>query len=156
MSLSLFDDSMWSLSAPFFSHHPLSRRGQHPTAELSRFGATDVTEKDDGSLEFHVDAPGLAKEDFDIQVSPENVLTISGSRSTHASSEDSAEAEGAADGDKPTLRWSERSSSSFTRQFRLPQTAKVDEIKASAENGVLTLSVPGGAAKPQPRKIAIQ
>lgn len=37
-----------------------------------------ITECEDGSLQFKVDAPGLAKDDFKIEVSPDNVLTISG------------------------------------------------------------------------------
>ncbi|KAF9622710.1 hypothetical protein IFM89_032890 [Coptis chinensis] len=33
-------------------------------------------------------------------------------------------------------------SGSFLRRFRLPENAKVDEVKASMENGVLTVTVP--------------
>lgn len=35
-----------------------------------------------------------------------------------------------------------RSSGKFLRRFRLPQNAKMDEVKASMENGVLTVTVP--------------
>ncbi|KAF9624595.1 hypothetical protein IFM89_012017 [Coptis chinensis] len=35
-----------------------------------------------------------------------------------------------------------RKSGSFLRRFRLPENAKVDEVKASMENGVLTVTVP--------------
>ncbi|PON56518.1 Small heat shock protein HSP [Parasponia andersonii] len=36
----------------------------------------------------------------------------------------------------------ERSSGMFSRRFRLPEDAKVDEVRASMENGVLTVTVP--------------
>ncbi|KAH6769172.1 HSP20-like chaperones superfamily protein [Perilla frutescens var. frutescens] len=41
----------------------------------------------------------------------------------------------------------ERSSGQFLRRFRLPENAKMDEIKASMENGVLTVTVPKAEVK---------
>ena len=36
----------------------------------------------------------------------------------------------------------ERSSGRFLRRFRLPENAKVDQVKANMEHGVLTVTVP--------------
>nr|GMC63909.1 17.3 kDa class I heat shock protein-like [Ipomoea batatas] len=36
----------------------------------------------------------------------------------------------------------ERSSGKFVRRFRLPENAKVDQVKASMDDGVLTVTVP--------------
>jgi HSP20 family protein len=41
----------------------------------------------------------------------------------------------------------ERSSGKFMRRFRLPDNAKTEQIKASMENGVLTVTVPKEEAK---------
>nr|GME13549.1 18.5 kDa class I heat shock protein [Ipomoea batatas] len=49
----------------------------------------------------------------------------------------------------------ERSSGSFLRRFRLPENAKVDQIKAAMENGVLTVTVPKEEVK-KPETKAIQ
>ena len=43
---------------------------------------------------------------------------------------------------KDTWHRVERSSEKFLRRFRLPENAKMDQIKASMENGVLTVMVP--------------
>ncbi|ONK62125.1 uncharacterized protein A4U43_C07F610 [Asparagus officinalis] len=44
----------------------------------------------------------------------------------------------------------ERSSGSFVRRFGLPEGAKVDQVKAAMEDGVLTVTVPkvGGGRRP--------
>uniref|UniRef100_A0A803LCJ8 SHSP domain-containing protein n=1 Tax=Chenopodium quinoa TaxID=63459 RepID=A0A803LCJ8_CHEQI len=54
-------------------------------------------------------------------------------------------------------RWHrmERSSGKFVRRFRLPENAKMDEVKASMENGVLTVTVPKEEVK-KPEVKAIQ
>ncbi|WOL13557.1 class I heat shock protein-like [Canna indica] len=50
----------------------------------------------------------------------------------------------------------ERSSSKFLRMFRLPENAEVDEVKATMENGVLTVTVPKEEKKkPEVKSIEI-
>ncbi|KAJ6964258.1 Hsp20 family protein [Populus alba x Populus x berolinensis] len=49
---------------------------------------------------------------------------------------------------KLTFRGSrKRSSGKFLRRFRLPENAKMDQVKASMENGVLTVTIPKAEEK---------
>ena len=77
-----------------------------------------------------------------MEVDEGRVLQISGERKK----------EEAAEGD----RWhrAERTSGRFLRRFRLPENAKVDDVKASMENGVLTLTI-SKIPKPAPKTIEI-
>jgi HSP20 family protein len=84
---------------------------------------------------FKADVPGLKKEEVKVEVEDGNVLQISGERSKeHEEKND---------------RWHrvERSSGKFLRRFRLPENAQTEQIKASMENGVLTVTVPKEEAK---------
>ncbi|GAY37110.1 hypothetical protein CUMW_280350, partial [Citrus unshiu] len=50
----------------------------------------------------------------------------------------------------------ERGRGKFLRRFRLPENAKIDQVKASMENGVLTVSVPKvEEKKPEVKSIQI-
>ncbi|GKA49658.1 cytosolic class I small heat shock protein 2A, partial [Tanacetum coccineum] len=49
----------------------------------------------------------------------------------------------------------ERSSGKFMRRFRLPENVKMKEVKASMENGVLTVMVPKMEEKPEVKAIDI-
>ena len=78
---------------------------------------------------FKADVPGL-KEDVKVEVEDGNVLQISGERSKEQ--------------EEKNDKWHrvERSSGKFLRRFRLPENAKTEQISASMENGVLTVTVP--------------
>ena len=79
---------------------------------------------------FKADLPGLRKDEVRVEVEEGRVLQISGERSR--------EKEDAGD----TWHRVERSSGRFLRRFRLPENARVDQVRASMENGVLTVTVP--------------
>ncbi|EEF31969.1 18.1 kDa class I heat shock protein [Ricinus communis] len=89
---------------------------------------------------FTVDLPGLKKEEVKVEVEDGRVLQISGERSREQEDKDD--------------KWHrvERSSGKFLRRFRLPENAKMDEIKATMENGVLNVIVP----KEEPKKPEIK
>lgn len=65
-----------------------------------------------------------------MEVEEGRILQISGERSK--------------DEDEKNDKWHriERSKGKFLRRFRLPESAKMDQVKASMENGVLTVTVP--------------
>ncbi|CAN6301438.1 unnamed protein product [Urochloa humidicola] len=79
---------------------------------------------------FKADVPGLKKEVVKVEVEDGNVLQISGERNKEQ--------------EEKNDKWHrvERSSGKFMRRFRLPENAKTEQIKASMQNGVLTVTVP--------------
>ncbi|KAF0914029.1 hypothetical protein E2562_026407 [Oryza meyeriana var. granulata] len=93
---------------------------------------------------FKADVPGLKKEEVKVEVEDGNILQISGERNKEQ--------------EEKTGTWHrvERSSGKFLRRFRLPDNAKPEQIKASMENGVLTVTVPKEeATKPDVKSIQI-
>jgi HSP20 family protein len=79
---------------------------------------------------FQADLPGLKKEEVKVEIEDDRVLQISGQRNVEKEDKND------------TWHRVERSSGKFLRRFRLPENARMDQIKACMENGVLTVTVP--------------
>lgn len=107
--------------------------------------SVNIKENDD-RFEVEMAAPGLEKEDFNIELNNDEL---------RISSEKKFENE-EKDGDKFTRK--EFSYQSFKRTFTLPTTADGEKISANYVNGVLRVSIPKKEeAKPKPPKqIAIK
>ena len=156
MALSLFGGRRSNVFDPFsldvwdpFEGFPLSgpvaNVPSSAAREASAFAATRIDWKETPEAHiFKADLPGLKKEEVKVEVEDGRVLQISGERSKeHEEKND---------------KWHrvERSSGKFLRRFRLPDNATVDQMKATMENGVLTVVVPKEEVKkPQVKSIEI-
>ncbi|KAK1235198.1 hypothetical protein PQX77_001584 [Marasmius sp. AFHP31] len=86
--------------------------------------------------------PGLKKEDVNIDIH-DGRLTVSGETKVSSDHEENGYA----------VR--ERRFGKFSRTLQLPRGVKEDEIKASLEDGVLTVTFPKTGKEAEPRKITI-
>ncbi|XP_021904180.1 17.6 kDa class I heat shock protein 3-like [Carica papaya] len=87
---------------------------------------------------FKVDLPGLRKDEVKVEVEDGRILQISGQRSREE--------------EHINDKWHrvERSTGKFLRRFRLPENAKMDNIKATMEHGVLNVVVPKEVEQEKP------
>eukprot|EP00253_Pinus_taeda_P030380 PITA_30380 len=102
-----------------------------PSQDVMPIANTPVDWKETSDAHiFNADLPGLKKEEVKIKVEDGRVLQISGERKEEEAQKND--------------KWHriERSHGKFFRRFRLPENAKIEEVKATMENGVLTITVP--------------
>jgi HSP20 family protein len=112
-----------------------------PEPGMAFNAAFDIKETKD-AYQFKADLPGIKDKDLEVTITG-NRLNVSGKR------EEEKE-------EKSDRYYTyERSYGSFSRSFTLPEGADVDKLRASLDQGVLTISVP---KKPevQPKKIAVK
>ena len=89
---------------------------------------TDLVETE-AAFTLKMDLPGLTKEDVSISLN-DDVLTVKGERAATEKPEDAR-----------YTRF-ERFSCTFEQQFRFSHAIQADQIKATFENGVLTIELP--------------
>jgi HSP20 family protein len=103
----------------------------------------DVVETNDEIL-CHLEVPGMSRDDLDIRVEG-NVLIVSGEKKFQ---NEQHEKEGG-------FRSVERRYGRFERSFALPRTVNAGNVKASYDNGILSIVLPK-AEESKPRRIQIE
>jgi HSP20 family protein len=120
----------------FFGPSPL---GAAMGGARSAWPAVDV-EEDDQAYYVCVEAPGIQREDLDVEID-HDMITVRGERRRNESG--------------PRSRWSERSYGRFVRSFSLPPDASPEQARAEFRDGMLTLTFPKHE-QARPRRIEIQ
>ena len=93
--------------------------------------AVDIDEKD-GAYLIKAELPGVKKEDVNVTID-NGMLTLKGEKRTEKESEE---------GNGVKHQRCELFYGQFARSFRLPEEVNADEIDASYDNGILTLTIP--------------
>ncbi|KAM5541346.1 hypothetical protein V8D89_004900 [Ganoderma adspersum] len=134
---SLFDDA--------FARRAQDGGSVQPQGAVSRVlrPRIDVHEdKEKNLVTATIELPGLNKENVSIDVH-NNLLTVSG------------ESKFESDTNENGYLLRERHFGRFSRSVPVPEGVKPEEIKASMENGVLTVTYPRAAPEQAPKKITI-
>ncbi len=130
----LFNEMLGSLSR---------RRGRREGQQLAQWApAMDVLTKD-GNLVIRAELPGVKLEDVDITLQ-NGVLTISGEHKVDQEEE------------RGGYHVKERRYGSFRRSMTLPEGTDESKIHARFEDGVLEVTVEGGAIEQAPKRIEIE
>ena len=111
-------------------------KGSHPAVNVS---------EEDKVYTIEVAAPGIARKDFNLEIE-NDVLTISSEKKENQEE------------NKQNFLRREFNYETFKRSFQLPETIDQDQIKATHEAGILTLTLPKKEAEVQnaPRQIEVK
>lgn len=95
--------------------------------------AVNIIENED-EFRIEVAAPGMTKEDFHVDVNPDNELVISMEKKNEEKEEDPKK--------KGTYLRREFSYSRFQQSLLLPDNVETERISAKVEHGVMTIDIP--------------
>ena len=119
-----FNDEFWGKKNPLYGKH------------AQNMMKTDIRETD-GSYELDVDLPGFKKDEIQVQLK-DGYLTVTAQQNTN---KDEKDKEG-------NYIRKERYSGSCQRSFYVGEGVKQEDLKATFNNGILTVAVPKEAEKP--------
>ncbi|XP_057720009.1 18.5 kDa class I heat shock protein-like [Arachis stenosperma] len=116
--------------------NPLEENSSLALPQLSRenplFVSKDVDWKETAEADvFRADMTGLNKEEVKVEVKEGGVLQISAERSVQRE-----------ENNGNAMHHVECATGRFSRSFTLPANARMDQLKASIDNGVLTVTIP--------------
>ncbi|XP_042493956.1 18.1 kDa class I heat shock protein-like [Macadamia integrifolia] len=130
-----FSCDLWNWNSPFLEFpFPV-------TNAFSSFPPCDWSETPEAHI-FIADVPGLRSEEMKVEVEDDRLLKISDQRNK--------DVEESGDGWYRAVR----SSGRFVQRFPLPENSNVDQVRASIEDGILTVTIPkGDVRRPDVRAI---
>jgi len=144
---------------PFLSLHremnrlfdDVLRGGALPTASGSQgqggvgnfVNASMNVSETDKEIRITAELPGVTEQDIEVSLE-DDVLTIRGEKRFERKD------------DKENFHFVERSYGTFQRSLRLPYAVDSEEVQASFENGVLTVTVPKTGRQARSRHIQVQ
>lgn len=123
--------------------HEHGREVRQRTHASAWVPATDIFSRN-GDLVIRIEVAGVHPEDVDITFSG-GVLTISGERKTELGS-----------GGTDSFYIRERFYGAFRRAITLPEGTDEGQIEAEFENGLVELTVRGGAGSAEPKRIELR
>ena len=118
----------------------LRRQGQGGGTFVNASMNVSETEKE---IRITAELPGVTEQDIDISLD-DDVLTIRGEKKFERTD------------DKENFHFVERSYGTFQRSLRLPFPVDPEQVQASFENGVLTVTVPKIGRQERSRRIQVQ
>ena len=97
----------------------------------------------ENEIRISAELPGVKEDDIDVSLN-DDLLTIRGEKRFERKDE------------KENFHFVERSFGTFQRSIRLPFAVNPDQVQASFENGVLTVTLPKSAQQERTRRIQVQ
>jgi HSP20 family protein len=133
----LFDDVFRGAALPTAS-------GSQGQGDVGTFvNASINVSETDKEIRITAELPGVTEQDIHVSLD-DDVLTIRGEKKFERKD------------DKENFHFVERSYGTFQRSLRLPYAVESEQVRASFENGVLTVTVPKTERQERSRRIQVQ
>ncbi|WP_457090143.1 Hsp20/alpha crystallin family protein [Microvirga sp. P5_D2] len=133
----LFDDVFRGAALP-------AAAGSQGQGDIGNFvNASMNVSETDKEIRITAELPGVTEQDIDVSLD-DDVLTIRGEKKFERKD------------DKENFHFVERAYGTFQRSLRLPFAVDSEQVQASFENGVLTVTVPKTGRPERSRRIQVQ